>query len=490
MTIRITPLFPILLLPCFSAAQSFTSSLEFGCKGDGISDDTPCMQKAFSAIVDTKTRFGKKLLIAPGTYKLTSTVQLQNVRGLVIEGAGGQTTFHWAGPRNVPMFHFANMRDSAVRDFHIQTNQTAPLQEGIRIDNIGGMDPGHNTWENITMEGTNGGINVCFREPNGGKDENNDFQLFIKNRCSNYSGAAWSLEHSQALSSYFIDNQCYGYQHGQACIAGNITGTAGAVTNFYWHGGFGGFNAKADFYINSAQQGITIQDFSSEGSTRFLLTDGPSAATLGITVDNLRWASANLTADGQFIVYKYPGPFVLRNSTWLGSDYKKPMKIAWIPLRGGARQNFVIENSTLVGSNRTMNSVFTHQVPTRMEGFSVQNGDTQFTSFDVQEHGITRVAVTGGYNAGTWENYIGVTETTRPVVIRLADLHAMPEPAIGKLITVKDESGGAGRNNITVTAGSPDGRIDGAASVTINSNYGFRSLMYIGNGKYVVIGAE
>lgn len=459
----------------------------FGCKGDGISDDTACLQRAFSAILDTKTRLAEKLFIAPGTYKLTSTVRLQNLRGLVIEGAGGRTIFYWAGPRNVPMFHFSNMRDSTVRDFHIQTSQATPLQEGIRIDNVSGLDPGHNTWEGITMEGTNGGIRVCFREPNGGKDENNDFQLFIRNRCSNYSGAAWSLEHSQALSSYFIDNQCYGYQRGQACIAGNITGTAGSVTNFYWHGGFGGFNAKADFYINSAQQGITIQDFSSEGSARFLVTDGPSAATLGITVDNLRWASANLAADGQFIVYKYPGPFVLRNSTWLGSDYKKAMKISWTPLQGGARQTFVIENSTLVGSNRTLNSVFTSQVATRMLGFSVQNSDSQFVSFDVQEQGVTRVAVASGYNAGTWENYIGVTDTAHPIVIRLPDLRTLPEPAVGKLLTVKDESGGAALNNITVTAG-PEGRIDGAASVAINTNYGFRTLMYIGNKRYVVVG--
>jgi hypothetical protein len=478
----------ILLWPGFLLAQPFTSSSQFGCKGDGISDDTACMQKAFSAILDTKTRFGKRLFIAPGTYKLTSTVRLQNITGAIIEGAGGLTRFHWAGPRNVPMFHFSNMRDGSVRDFHIQTSQAAPLREGIRIDNVAGVDPGHNTWEGISMEGTNGGIKVCFREANGGKDENNDFQLFIKNRCSNYSGAAWSLEHSQALSSYFIDNQCYGYGRGQACIAGNITGTAGAVTNFYWHGGFGGFNAKADFYINSAQQGITIQDFSSEGSARFLVTDGPSAATLGITVDNLRWASAHLAGDGQFIVYKYPGPFVLRNSTFLGSDYKKLMKIDWSPLHGGARQTFVIENCTFVGSNRTMASVFPQHVATRMEGFSVQNGDTQFTSLDVQEHGLTRVTVSSAYTAGTWENYIGVTDTSRPIVIRLADLRTMPEPAVGKILTVKDESGGAARNSITVTAGTPEGRIDGAASVTINTNYGFRTLLYIGNRKYVVIG--
>lgn len=469
-----------------SCALSAQPSQDFGCKGDGISDDTACMQKAFSAILDTKTRFAKKLLIPPGTYKLSSTIRLQNIRGLIIEGSGGLTTFHWAGARNIPMFHFSNMRDSTVRDFHIQTSQAAPLQEGIRIDNVDGLDPGHNTWEGITMEGTNGGINVCFREPNGGKDENNDFQLFIKNRCSNYSGAAWSLEHTQALSSYFIDNQCYGYQHGQACVAGNITGTAGAVTNFYWHGGFGGFNAKADFYINSAQQGITIQDFSSEGSARFLVTDGPSAATLGVTVDNLRWASANLHADGQFIVYKYPGPFVLRNSTWLGSDYKKSMKIAWMPLQGGARNTFVIENSTLVGSNRTVSSTFPQQVATRMEGVSVQNADGQFTALDVQEHGVTRVAINAAYTAGTWENYIGV-DTAAAVAIRLPDLRSTPEPAVGKLLTVKDETGNAARNNITINVGT-GGQIDGAASVIIRAPYGYRTLMYIGNKKYVVVG--
>ena len=163
------------------------------------------------------------------------------------------------------------------------------------------------------------------------------------------------------------------------------------------------------------------------------------------------------------------------------------MRIGWNPLQGGARQTFVIENSTVVGSNRTMNSVFPQHVATRMQGFSVQNADGQFTSLDVQDHGVTRVAVDSAYTAGTWENYIGV-DTRAPVLIRLADLRNAAEPAVGKLLTVKDETGNAARNNITVAAGTPEGRIDGAASVTINTNYGYRTLMYIGNKNYVVVG--
>lgn len=50
-------------------------------------------------------------------------------------------------------------------------------------------------------------------------------------------------------------------------------------------------------------------------------------------------------------------------------------------------------------------------------------------------------------------------------------------PANGRLVTIKDESGAAATNHITVLAGSGD-TIEGSASTSITTNYGYRQLYY------------
>ena len=65
------------------------------------------------------------------------------------------------------------------------------------------------------------------------------------------------------------------------------------------------------------------------------------------------------------------------------------------------------------------------------------------------------------------EVIIGVTDTTAPRTITISSADVVA----GRLFIIKDESGGAAANNITIaTAGAET--IDGAASVTIISNYG------------------
>jgi hypothetical protein len=71
--------------------------------------------------------------------------------------------------------------------------------------------------------------------------------------------------------------------------------------------------------------------------------------------------------------------------------------------------------------------------------------------------------------------YIGVTSTAAPRTITM--------PAVGGIITgqiwvIKDESGGAATNNITVSGNGVN--IDSAATYVINTNYGSVQIMYNG----------
>lgn len=64
--------------------------------------------------------------------------------------------------------------------------------------------------------------------------------------------------------------------------------------------------------------------------------------------------------------------------------------------------------------------------------------------------------------------YIGITDTTIARTIILPPLASVPKNVT---FIIKDESGGAGANNITVDGDSAE-TIDGAATKAINSNYG------------------
>lgn len=71
------------------------------------------------------------------------------------------------------------------------------------------------------------------------------------------------------------------------------------------------------------------------------------------------------------------------------------------------------------------------------------------------------------------QNYIGVTSTASARTITLD----MDDEIVGNTIIIKDESGGAATNNITIdTEGSST--IDGAASVVITANYGCARLIF------------
>jgi hypothetical protein len=82
-------------------------------------------------------------------------------------------------------------------------------------------------------------------------------------------------------------------------------------------------------------------------------------------------------------------------------------------------------------------------------------------------------AVVSGSATSSYQTIIGVNDTSSPWTITLAT-SAMVD---GRIYIIKDESGAAGTNAITVTAQVPGtNKIDGASSKTINTNYGVLRL--------------
>lgn len=78
------------------------------------------------------------------------------------------------------------------------------------------------------------------------------------------------------------------------------------------------------------------------------------------------------------------------------------------------------------------------------------------------------------------DTYIGITDTTATRTVTLP-----ATPSSGVMMFVKDESGAAGTNNITVNT-SDGSLIDGSSTAIINQNYGSLSFIFR-NGNWWVV---
>ena len=95
---------------------------------------------------------------------------------------------------------------------------------------------------------------------------------------------------------------------------------------------------------------------------------------------------------------------------------------------------------------------------------------------------IKRTSTAANYTITTDDIYVGVSSTAAARTITLPSAATV---AAGKLYIIKDESGGAATNNITIARAGTD-LIEGAVAYTINTNYGFVRLMSIGGTSWVI----
>lgn len=95
---------------------------------------------------------------------------------------------------------------------------------------------------------------------------------------------------------------------------------------------------------------------------------------------------------------------------------------------------------------------------------------------------VKRVATAVSYTTLATDVYVGVTDTAAARTITLV---AAATAGDGAVLVVKDESGAAATNNITVDANAAE-LIDGAATKAINANYGSLTLVCNGTNWFVI----
>lgn len=169
--------------PRSNPRRDFVSVMDFGARGDGVSDDTAAIQAAIDYFANTGGT-----IILPGAHLISDTLNYTG-NGLVIQGSGwGRSTqsppsgyLKWAGPAGVPMLRIASSFGGAVRDLRFIGNSSRkPLcaiqydatkgnclynrTENIWIGQFYGFDadPNHQFQNGIHFKGTINGDSNSF----------------------------------------------------------------------------------------------------------------------------------------------------------------------------------------------------------------------------------------------------------------------------------------------------------------------------------------
>jgi hypothetical protein len=352
----------LLVLASARAHAECVNVRTLGAAGNGTSDDTAAIQKAIQMATIASHRAGTVCLPA-GDYLVTSTIVVDDVVGFRLIGEGGATRLMWGGDDHSPMLLLSSVQEAEISSFQIIAAAKS-LAVGIQCITRAGatLTSKHNSFVNLLIDGITRNVGKGFQiGGTPGVDANNDFHLFQNCIVANYSRIAYSLENTQVYGVVFINSMFLGNASGQIGVATDQNLYKGGT--FTWIGGGGGNNQVVDFSLgdpNSA--GISIKNAVFEKSARFIRTGGPSGASFLLEISGVRWSGDALADDGIAIDFRFPGPFVIRDSR-IGEFSDKALKISWRP--GGTTPGLFIFEGNAV-KRASSSPLFINQQPTRL----------------------------------------------------------------------------------------------------------------------------
>jgi hypothetical protein len=449
---------------------------DFGAKGDGVTDDTAAIQAALDAL-----QSGGTLLFPEGDYIITSTLTLTAVFSVRVIGSGYShlmgTRFVWRGSPTGIAWDIQGVRDSYFGFFTVLSSTSFPFQIGIRISTYAGTVTTRNTFDHITIAGTNGEYQKGFVTHAGtGGDNNNDHHYFANVSVVNYGVAGYSFEHSQSKGHLLHTCNFVGAPGSSGPSYGIVTGLGPGFQggSFTALNCMGGLNTGADFYMINPNDTISIFGGVFETSRRFLVTGGPSGDVCPVNVISARWAQDALHPDNRAIMFQWRGTFNLIGCIFEPADANRPLEIFFNP---GAN----VGSFTAIGNYicSTLANPFTGIRPTAAFSNVINRNDGQnVVNLKVPVVGTyqgTTRTITSSYTVNQWNDEVILADATAgPLTITLPSASDA-----GVRLSIKKIDSSA--NAVTVSPASGQ-TIEGAASVSLTTQYAGVVLVAGGGG--------
>jgi hypothetical protein len=257
----------------------FVSVKTFGAVGDGAADDTEAIQMAVNECFGKtanpnssgNAHRNKPLYFPPGIYKTTATIELTNVRGGHIFGAGRFTTTinNIAG---TSVFRTNGFEYSRVEMMMLTTAEHRADIFDLDWTNTGGTALQSNTFADISFEGGAVGVNI------GKSDFMGSENLFINCFFARCAVAGVKTSNYNALQNTLIGGNIQSWALGLWVSAGSCS---------VYNTGFQNGNAFDIVVNNSANDTMVVSGVRSESVNFVQLRNGITAHIVGCSHLNI-----------------------------------------------------------------------------------------------------------------------------------------------------------------------------------------------------------
>jgi hypothetical protein len=376
------------------------------------------LQAAIDAAIDARG-IGCVVDVPCGEFDISTTINVQQVRGLIIRGHGAiATDLRWVGPPNLPMFRFGRTQGCYLEHLSITARKAAPLLEGVRIEQ-GLSDPYRPmptlnsslmTVREVIFRGQ-GALGTAIRVHLSANvpDAKNDHHRFERLSIRGCTYAAMVLEGRNAKALHLDQvvmagdrtNADTGRGDNAACQYGVLTvanmspismnpdGSPGPIGDpavnggnpLYDHGAsftaIGGQmagNKVANVFIGDRNDELILQGIYSEKSARWLVVPPygqGSAGAFPVKMVGCRYnASRNTPKDREIIQFHADGPLEIDTCRFGQRQRGEQLRIRYIP--NVAPGSFSMRNSSI--SNDGDGNVFVGEPPSNADYQIINRG--------------------------------------------------------------------------------------------------------------------
>ncbi len=500
-----------------------------GCGSEGgTHTDTECWQAAIAAATNsTAHTFGSIQATQNVHYQICSTLVVDSVLNGIIDGNG--STLEWVGGYTALNSDHANraslgslflLRDTQsliLKNMFLVASSTHHLWTGIELTNgtSSYIAPKANIIDHVNMEGsTTSGLDygIAFTtrygsDGDGVYDQDNDQATISNLTIYNVMKAAISIEgyNSHQHRLYAVNgtgapnNQAYDNDDISPTTTNHLTGASFVRLKhggFDSVGGFHGFFANAEYYIEDAQSEVTIVDSDSEGCFHFLKSqDGYAAYQVPVHVVGGRFAIATethggytygLASDGRIIDWQRYGPLTIEGieidgskpsgvsgdpnfyiqprSPYSGDHQPVPYEVSYLSVRGVGSSSWSLfqtnsDTRLITHGNMCISSDGTNSVPCTgtaagtndaIETLTSKTFDTAGSGNVLKVNGTQISAVTGSGSAVLATSPALVTPSLGVASASTVNKVAITAPATSATLTIADGKTATVSNTLTL----------------------------------------